>query len=286
MRGLAELAMRSPKMAVVMSAMLGCFPVLFWLSAAIVSLVVLRKGVNQGLKILTWALLPSLAWAVQGQYNIALGMLTTTLLACILRVTGSWQKTLLALLPAGIIIALFFEKFAPEQVGQLSVVAMELLTKILKQAGKTQLDFGGNLSLLVHYSVVSLLSWINLVGCVFGLMLARYWQSWLYNPGGFREEFHNIRISAVIGLILLAMVLLGAILAPFTVIVVPIASLPLFIAGISLIHWLITLRGLGNAWVVVFYAVVVVFTQFAYPIIVLLACLDGFFDYRKRLITK
>ena len=286
MRGLAELAMRGPKQAVVMSVLFACVPVLFWLSAAIVSLVILRRGVDQGLKVLMWALLPGIAWAATGQYSVVMGLVATTSLALVLRVTVSWQKTLLAILPIGGLMAFVLSQLAPGQVEQLAGMVMEFLTSFLKQAGKTPADLGTSLEPLVHYGVIGMLTWFNLVSCILGLILARSWQSWLYNPGGFREEFHSIRLSAVASIVLLALTLAGSALSPFMVVLVPIASLPLFVAGMSLVHGLVELRKLGSLWLIVFYVMVVLFTQLAYPVIVLTASLDGLFDFRKRVERK
>ena len=56
MRGMADLAMRGPKHAIILASLFAALPMLFWVSAAIVSLVVLRRGVAQGAKVFAWAL--------------------------------------------------------------------------------------------------------------------------------------------------------------------------------------------------------------------------------------
>ncbi len=286
MRGLAELAMRGPKQAMILATLFACIPMLFWLSAAIVSLVMLRRGIDQGLKVLMWALLPGIAWAATGQYSVVMGLLATTSLAAILRSTVSWQKTLLALLPVGGLMAFTLMQLAPNQVAQLTAMVTEFLTSFLKQAGKTPADLGGNLQPLIHYGVIGMLVWFNQVSCLLGLILARSWQSFLYNPGGFREEFHQIRLPMLSSVVLLAMTLAGSALSPVMVVLVPIASLPLFVAGISLVHGLVGLRKLGHLWIAMFYVMVVLFTQLAYPVIVLTACLDSLFDFRGRVANK
>ena len=286
MRGLAELAMRGPKQAILLSVLFASIPVMFWLSAAIISLVILRRGVDQGLKVLMWALLPGIAWAATGQYSVLMGLASTGLLAITLRATVSWQKTLLALLPIGGLMAFVLSLVAPGQVDQLAGMVMEFLTSVLKQAGKTPADLGENLTSLVHFGVVGMLTWFNLVSCVLGLVLARSWQSLLYNPGGFQEEFHNIRFTAPLSMALLALTLAGSKLSPFMVVLIPVASLPLFVAGLSMVHGLVGLRKMGSLPLILFYAVVILITQLAYPIIVLTACLDSLFDFRKRVEQK
>ncbi|WP_330927428.1 hypothetical protein [Candidatus Sororendozoicomonas aggregata] len=286
MRGLAELAMRGPRQAILLSVLFTSIPVMFWLSAAIISLVILRHGVDQGLKVLIWALLPGIAWAATGQYSVLMGLVATGLLALSLRTTVSWQKTLLALLPVGGLMAFMLSIVVPGQVTQLTEMVMELLTSVLKQAGKTPADLSDNLEPLVHFGVIGMLAWFNLVNCVLGLVLARSWQSMLYNPGGFQKELHSIRFTATLSMTLLALALAGLVLSPFMVILLPLASLPLFVAGLSMVHALVWLRKMGSLPLIMFYVLVILFTQLAYPIIVLTACLDSLFDFRKRVRQK
>lgn len=286
MRGLAKLAMRGPKQAVMLSVLFASIPMLFWLSGAIVSLVILRRGFDQGLKVLMWALLPGIAWAAMGQYSVVLGLLVTVSLASVLRLTVSWPKVLLALLPAGGALVLVQALLMPDQLAQLTTMVTELLTAFLAQAGKTPADLGEALNLRIHYGVIGVLAWFNLVSSILGLILARSWQSWLYNPGGFREEFHWIHLPALYSLALLTLTLAGAMLSPAMVVLVPIASLPLFIAGVSLAHGLVGLKNLGFPWLVAFYLMVMLFTQLAYPVVVLIACLDSLYDVRTRIANK
>ncbi len=286
MRGLAELAMRGPKQAILLSVLFTSIPVMFWLSAAIISLVILRRGVDQGLKVLMWALLPGIAWAAAGQYSVLMGLVATGLLALSLRATVSWQKTLLVLLPVGGLMAFMLSVVAPGQVSQLSGMIMEFLTSVLKQTGKTPADLSENLISLVHFGVIGMLTWFNLVNCVLGLILARSWQSLLYNPGGFQQEFHSIRFTASLSITLLALTLAGSALLPIMVVLIPVASLPLFVAGLSMVHALVRLRKMGSLPLIIFYVLVILFTQLAYPIIVLTACLDSLFDFRKRVEQK
>lgn len=282
MRGLAELAMRGPKQAMILAIVFACIPMLFWVSAAIISLVVLRRGTAEGLKLLAWAVLPGIAWAAMGQFSTIIGLTTTVTLALILRQTVSWQKTLLALLPAGALIALVLAQLAPQQITLISELVMTFIRDYVQQAGQSTDDLVAGLRPLVEYGVIGVVAWFNLVSCILGLVLARSWQSYLYNPGGFREEFHRIRLPMTVAMGLLAFTLVGATIAPFLLVVVPAATLPLLVAGLAMIHGLVGMRQLGSFWLVGFYILLIFVTQLAYPVIVLTACLDSLFDFRAR----
>ncbi|WP_419533646.1 hypothetical protein [Endozoicomonas sp.] len=282
MRGLAELAMRGPKQAMILATVFACIPMLFWVSAAIISLVVLRRGTSEGLKILAWAVLPSIAWAAMGQFSTIIGLITTVALALVLRQTVSWQKTLLALLPAGALIALILAQLAPQQISLISDLVMTFIRDYVKQAGESTDDLVAGIRPLVEYGVIGVVTWFNLVSCILGLVLARSWQAQLYNPGGFREEFHQIRLPLTVAMGLLAFTLVGATFVPFLLVLVPAATLPLLVAGLAMIHGLVGMRQLGSFWLVGFYILLIFVTQLAYPVIVLTACLDSLFDFRAR----
>ena len=112
------------------------------------------------------------------------------------------------------------------------------------------------------------------------LALARSWQAGLYNPGGFREEFHALRLSRKQLLLLVALMGLGIVLA------VPAASLlawvPLLVAGVALVHGFIGLKGMSGFWLVGFYALLLT-TWPTILIVLLLALVDTFADFRGRL---
>ena len=285
MRVLAEWAMRGPRQAIGLTALFACIPMLFWVSGAIVSLVILRRGTDQGVKVLAWALLPAIVWAAMGQYATITGLVAATALAGILRQTVSWQKTLLALLPVGALVAFITARLAPQQISMLSEMVMKFISDFTQHEGQRSVDIG-SLKPLVEYGVIGMITWFNLVSSLFGLVLARFWQAQLFNPGGFREEFHRIKLSAVIALALLLVTLGGSTLAPFMLVVAPVATLPLLVSGLALFHGLVEMRQLSKVWLVTLYALLVFITQLVYPVIVLTACLDSVFDFRARLADK
>ncbi|MGI9276836.1 MAG: hypothetical protein ACR2PT_18565 [Endozoicomonas sp.] len=282
MRGLAALAMKGPKQAMFLAVLFASIPMMFWLSAAIVSLVILRRGVDHGLKVLMWAILPGIAWAAAGQINALLGLAATALLACILRQTVSWPKTLLALVPVGGLIAFAIYQLVPQQIALLSEAVMGLLKSFLKQGGESTVDIGESLKPMVEFGVTGMLAWFNLVSSVMALILARFWQALLYNPGGFGQEFRQVRLTPAVGMLLLGLTLMGTALSPVMTVLVPIASLPLFLAGLALFHGLVAVRKMGNFWLVGIYMLLIFVTQLAYPVIVLTACFDSLFDFRQR----
>ena len=75
MRALAQYVMRGPMQAGGVAAVATALPLLFWIGAAVIGLVILRLGIRQGLNIGLWAVLPALGWATFGQDPTALVVL-------------------------------------------------------------------------------------------------------------------------------------------------------------------------------------------------------------------
>ena len=284
MRKLAALAMHSQKHSLFLAVLFACIPIIFWLSTAILSLVILRRGIDHGLKILLWTLLPGIAWTAFGQFGIVIGLMGTTLLACILRQTVSWEKTLLALVPLGAFIAFAIYQLAPELITMIADFVIAFLNK------KNQLvsikDTSENFIPMLQYGIAGALAWVHILFCILSLILARSWQATLYNPGGFGDEFRQVRLSTEAGIILLTIILIGSRLSPIMTALVPIASLPLFIAGLALLHGLVRLRKLSSFWLIGTYVLLITITQLAYPLIFLTACLDSLLNFRNRKIES
>ena len=113
------------------------------------------------------------------------------------------------------------------------------------------------------------------------LMTARWMQALLFNPGGFRMEFHGLRIERHVALGLIAIMLLSG-----SGTIVPESwalyfLMPLVFAGIALIHAVVSMRRLPVMLLVTFY--IVLLLPAAVQLVVLLALLDSWFDIRSRL---
>jgi len=120
MRALAQFVMRGPLQAGGVAAVTTAIPLLFWIGAAVIGLVILRLGISQGLSIGLWALLPALGWSWFGQDPTALVvLLQAMLMASILRITLSWEKALLAGSFLGIVTGLMLPLVYPDLLNDL-----------------------------------------------------------------------------------------------------------------------------------------------------------------------
>ena len=103
MRALADFVMRGRLQATLAVVIAAALPMLFWVSAAAGSLVLLRRGLNDALGIVVWALLPTLLWWYFGEPRPLLVLFGTLVLAVVLRASVSWTRVLLASVLLGVL---------------------------------------------------------------------------------------------------------------------------------------------------------------------------------------
>jgi hypothetical protein len=88
------------------------------------------------------------------------------------------------------------------------------------------------------------------------LFLGRWWQSLLYNPGGFGAEFRDLRLGkglGVLGLALMAFILIkgeNQWAADLLILITPLFLLQ----GLALIHWLVKALQANRGWLIGLYA--------------------------------
>lgn len=279
MLALARWLMRSTPYAVGGAALATLVPWLFWLGAAIAALVTLRKGFVPALPVIIAAALPAGFWWTQGDIIPLATVLLVTLMAVILRERMRWSEALIVgALAAAVMVQLGI--FSPpggtqlmlDQLRESSTEVDRMLTEFANQGYDTQA-----LAMMVVGGVTGLVVLLAAIAC---LALARSWQAGLYNPGGFREEFHALRLTpkelAVLAVLGVAGLLLGAQALAI------LGWVPLLVAGVALVHGFIGLKGMNGLWLVAFY-VLLVTTWPTILIVLLLGLIDTFANVRARL---
>ncbi|SDK55876.1 hypothetical protein [Microbulbifer yueqingensis] len=273
MRALAEFIMRG-RVRAVLTAMVG-IPLI---SPAALALVSLRRGSRDGLVVLVWALLPVVAGGMSGVFSPLMTGLGTTHLAAVfggamvLRASRSWVPALVALTAlaaAGILLTAHFS-------GGL----LDTLLQAAEESGGGQAD---QLRQVFNSEVLATgyLALVSAITATLALVLGRWWQALLYNPGGLREEFHQLRMPlplAAVAMLLWVYCLLTPGLAFWGALI----AFPLVVAGIALIHWLVAQRGWGRGPLVALYVVLVIAALPLAGFLCGLALVDSWIDIRGR----
>ncbi|SDM00656.1 hypothetical protein SAMN05192555_108172 [Franzmannia pantelleriensis] len=279
MLSVARWLMRGTPYAVGAAALASVIPWLFWFGAAIAALVTLRRGLAPATPVILAAALPSGWWWMQGDAIPLATVLLVTLMASVLRARMRWSEALIvgALAAAAMVqLGLFVPPGGAgpllEQVRQNSAEVDRMLTEFANQGLDTE-----RLAVLLIGGVTGLIVLVAAVAC---LALARSWQAGLYNPGGFREEFHALRVAPKELAVLVVLGVIGMLLG------IPALAMlswvPLLVAGVALVHGFIGVKGMNGLWLVAFY-VLLITTWPMILIVLLLAFIDSLADFRGRL---
>jgi hypothetical protein len=112
------------------------------------------------------------------------------------------------------------------------------------------------------------------------LLLARYWQAGLYNPGGLKAEMHVMRFSLLEAAFLVVAVALSFVIQPAAIMLF---GIPFIFAGMALMHGVVAKLKLGGQWLVALYIALVLFNQILVPLLVMLVLVDVFVNIRARI---
>ena len=287
MRAIAEFIMRGRMQATLVVVVSAALPLLFWLSAAAGSLVLLRRGVSDALGILVWALLPAIGWWYFGEPRTLLVLFGALGLALLLRANMSWTRVLLCSVALGLVFGLVlgavFRAPIESMAGELNKRFPQMFEGVHQQMS---VDERARLESLIVPVLTGLLAALLQIVSLLSLMLGRYWQALLYNPGGFGREFRALRLPPPLAMLLVVGMLVGPNLGAQMAMLTPLCSVPLMFAGIALLHGLVAQGRLARFWLVGLYITLLIFMQLTYPLLVVLAIVDSLFDFRGRFERK
>ena len=296
MRLLASAVMRGRSPAVMVATVLA---VLSWLvppvsvlSSAAVALVTMRRGWVEGLLVIVLggAVCGAFGWLALGNPLIAVGVvllmwLPVWLLGAILRSLRSLDLAVMAALGLGALLVV------GQYLGSGDPTAdwREILTpfvdslvagELIEEAYRTEL-------------IDAMAQWMpGLVAAGFflqsvvSIFLARWWQAMLYNPGGFREEFHRLRLHRGIAVVTLGVVA-GVLLTPgegtnWLDFLSTLLTAGWMVQGLALIHGLVERFKANSGWLVGTYLALLVAPSYMIGLLAALGFADTWFDFRAR----
>jgi hypothetical protein len=287
MRAIAEYIMRGRMQATLVVVGCAALPLLFWLSAAAGCLVLLRRGLNDAVGIVAWALLPALFWWYFGDPRIFMVLVGSLGLAMVLRASESWVRVLLVSIALGVVYSMVLGAVFREPIEALSQEFQKLLPTMLSGLyEQMSVDERARFGALIPPVLTGLIAAVLQVVSVLTLILGRYWQALLYNPGGFGLEFRAVRLPLVPTSVLLVCMFVVPNFGPQTAMLTLLCSVPLAFAGLALIHGLVAEKRLARFWLVGMYITLLVFMHLIYPLLVVIAIVDSLIDFRGRPASK
>lgn len=282
MRALAEFIMRGRAQAAFV-ALLGAFVPL--LSPGTVALVSLRRGGWDGFYVVAWAMLPVIVMTVLSPETLPMTFYSLCVLvaviggALVLRSLTAWPASVMGLLvlsaTGGLVFGMSFQDFNSQLVADLNQ-AQEQARAQLEQNGTELADKIVITPTLVSGFVATMVAFNALAG----LILGRWWQALLYNPGGFREEFHQFRLSKTQALVCFGIAAI-CVTRPNWLFWGLLAALPLFLVCAAVVHNRVYARKMGFPWLVLFY--LLAFFQPVFLVMLAIGFTDSWLDYRRRI---
>jgi hypothetical protein len=271
MRGLAEFVMTGRKQAIIAAGLLGLIPLINLLSPAVVGIVMLRKGLQEATFVFIWGALPLVVWAMLGDIVPLVLLFGITGLTWLLRETESWEFTFLAAIAIGLVIEIYL---------RLQPVVLDVVFQQL-QPYFQQNNLQGMEIEQIRETMTTIIGSVYMFLSIVLTMLARWMQASLFNPGGFQSEIHQLRIKQKVALILLGFMLLCSfgILIPQAWVLY--FMIPLVFSGVGLLHAVVAKRKMSSMVLVVFY--VLLMLPVVIQVVVLLALIDSWYDFRARL---
>lgn len=296
MKGLASFVMRglsqAVMVAVVMALLSLILPLFGILSAASVGLVTLRNGAKSGMSVSLLATLAcGLFMAVSfGNPIPALGFLLLQWIPMILLGLFLRQSRSLALsVQLGLVFGLFVilgQYLILGDPAEFWQVQLQPLVEQFEAAGV--MDQANSQAVLTR--IAGWMSGVLAAGLflqlALSLMTARWWQSLLYNPGGFREEFHRFRLYKMIGV-------LG--LPALAILLMPTLELPdilqnlaillmtiLFLCGLAVAHGILGKLGSAGIWLGVMYFLLIFLLPQVAMVLATVGLMDVWIDFRAR----
>ncbi len=267
--------MRGRTQAVVVALVGSWLPLV---SAATVALVSLRLGAQNGIQILLWACLPAMVGLFDKDLGPLMaiitleGLVVVTVVALLLRYQRSWPLSLMVIVALGCLSSLLAAQFSNPA---------EDLARALSSVLSPDQEGALHINQLMALGFIAFgLSANSMVS----LIIARWWQSMLYNPGGFQSEFHGLNLPLVPALTCFVASLYCWSQDGSYVFWALLFALPLTMVGLAIAHSVVKQRNAGKFWLVLTYMALVLFTGPVTLFLSGIAVLDTWMNFRSRFV--
>lgn len=296
MIALARFIMAGPSQATlvttVMALLAFIIPPLGWLSAAAVAVVVLQLGPQRGIQLIALASIASmvLAWLALGSPMPVFGLilllwLPVWLAAVVLRRSVSLNLSLQVIAGMGVLLVLILQLGFPQLDAELGKEFSQMIDQLMKQqADDTARQHLASTLDMVLQMTPAILAAGMMLSTVIGLLLGRWWQAVLYNPGGFAREFNQLRLGRVLAAVTTVVLVLVISLQVKLLMLLLVVLLTIYlIQGLAVVHGIIDARHLNRAWLLGLYLGLFLLPQIVALPLAVSGLMDAWIDFRRRL---
>ncbi len=215
MKSLASYIMRGRLEAMLTASTLAVLSLLFMpliiISLATVALVTLRKGAIEGLIILASAALAAviIATVIKVPYLLVFVFLAwwfpVWLIAIVLREGRHLSLALEIAVLIGITVIIGYYLYNTDP----AALWKQVMPKMVPANAPVE-NVGQAIDQLAPF-MTGVAAAFAVIWMLLGLLLGRWWQSILYNPGGFRQEFLGLKVQSSVALLTLVVIGIGMI---------------------------------------------------------------------------
>jgi hypothetical protein len=244
----------------------------------------MAQGMRNGTWVALWALLPALllGW-VSGDYGTGFLLLSVYVGAVVLAQTLSLSLALIAIIPVsavgGFVLLTFNTAFLEAMLSMLDA----WIAALQSESPET----GDSLNALrpTANQVAGLMATGNAFLASLSLLLGRYWQSALFKPGAFGEEFRALKLPGALTALLVLVAMAGALNGSETAAWSALAGIPVTLAGFGLFHHIAKRQQLGGTFLTIGYVLWVIVDGLKVGVL-LAVLLDAFLDLGRRVKPK
>lgn len=258
---------------------------------AAIALVTLRSGWNPGIALSIAASVVLAIITAVAHGNPVNGMLIgisqtipIVIVATVLTRTVSWHLALAALLVMAVIMLALFHMLVPD-VNQFWDSVLKAFRPIISPDW-TDEQWNEWIAQVAPF-ITALIACGYILAFVVSLFMGRYWQAQLYNPGGFAEEFRELRLGKQLSLLAIAGVLLVMVTQNVFVLSIVMMVMALFLfQGLSLMHGLVKQSNMHVGWLVGMYVFLFFLPLQIGVMLAVFGVVDNFADIRTHLANR
>ncbi len=277
-------------------------PLLSHISGAVIALVTLRKGFREGLIILAGLalILGVIGYFSSASLHMVKAFLVSTVIivglpvvlaAEVLRMRRSMGDALAVTALLSIAVLVGFYMVVGDAAAWWRGVLDTILVPVLENApmpvtGIEQAEIIASVAAVMSGLMVAAIAYSTMIN----LFIGRWLQAILFNPGGFREEFHALRLGRPAAIFTVVALVLAALASGgvdgFALNLLFVAVAVFSIHGLALIHGLVGLTQAHKGWLYAMYIALLIIPPQIMVVLAALGFTDSWIDFRSRLARR
>jgi len=295
MRKVGEFLLASHRNAAVVAFFCTFLPLIHlpggFLVSIMVGFITLCRGPRSGLFVLVWVALPAISLLYLRRFGVFDILLLRSVLvwmfASVLRKYGSWRLVLEFAVFLGFVAIVGVHLFLGDVHGWWASHLNTYIGEVSKVASwKASVR---DTQHLIHRLVpiaTGVTTFVILLGSWLSLFLARWWQSVLFRPGELRKEFLQVRLSRGLAVVLVVCCIGIWLKLSFIIDFFPVLLLPFMIGGLSVFHFLVSIKKGLLLLLILMYVGLLFLPFFVVLLLSSTGYFDAWFDFRKRIEVK